>query len=77
MGIERIRDEESIFSAALAIEAADQRQAYLQKACRGDATLLNRIEALLEIHARGQSFLEQAASSLQLTLDAPGVVESC
>ena len=75
MSIERMTTEESIFNAALATNGADKRQAYVQEACRGDAALLTRIEALLKIHASEQSFLEQAASSLQLTLDAPGIVE--
>ncbi len=45
MGIERITNEEEIFNAALAIEAADQRAAYLQQVCGGDAILLQRMEA--------------------------------
>ena len=76
MAIERMTTEESIFNAALAIAEAGERQAYVRQACRGDAALLARIESLLKIHVSEQSFLEQAASSLQLTLDAPGIVES-
>jgi len=75
MGIERMTTEESIFSAALDIEAADQRRAYLQRACQGDAALQARVESLLRIYTSDQSFLEQAASSLQLTLDAPAIIE--
>ena len=76
MGIERMTTEESIFSAALAIAEAGPRQAYVREACRGNTALLARIEALLKICQSERSFLEQAASSLQLTLDAPGIVES-
>ncbi len=75
MDIEHITDEEAIFNAALAIGAADQRSAYLKSACGGDAALLDRLEALLKVHGSQVSFLEQAASSLQLTLDVPGIVE--
>ena len=75
MGIERILNEEEIFNEALAIEAADQRAAYLQQACGGDTARLRRMEALLRVHASENSFLEQAASSLQLTLDSPVVEE--
>jgi tetratricopeptide (TPR) repeat protein len=75
MGIERGINEEEIFNAALAIEPADQRAAYLQQACGGDATLLQRLEALLRVQASENSVLEQAASTLQLTLDSPVVVE--
>jgi serine/threonine protein kinase/tetratricopeptide (TPR) repeat protein len=75
MSDERNIDEEAVFTAALAIAEADQRSAYLQQACGGDAALLHRLEALLQVHAREHSVLEEAASSLQLTLDAPSVVE--
>ena len=75
MGIERIEDEEAVFNMALAIEAADERSAYLHRACGGDILLLNRVQALLEVQATKISFLEQAATSLQLTLDARAVTE--
>jgi len=71
MSIERITDEEAIFNAALAIQGADERSAYLQKVCGGDTALLDRLQALLTAHTSAQTFLEHAASSLQLTLDAP------
>ncbi len=75
MSDERIIDEEAIFSAAIAIDEADQQLAYLRQACGGDAALLARMEALLKVHASKTSFIEQAADSLQLTLDIPVVVE--
>ena len=61
MGNERIMDEEAVFIAALAIDEADERSAYLQRACGGDTALLARMEALLRVHASENSFIEQAA----------------
>jgi hypothetical protein len=75
MGIDRIIDEEAIFNAALAIQGADERSAYLQKVCGSDSALLDRLRALLTAHTSAQTFLEHAASSLQLTLDAPALLE--
>jgi serine/threonine protein kinase/tetratricopeptide (TPR) repeat protein len=75
MSTERNIDEEAVFTAARAIAEADQRAAYLQQACAGDAALLQRLEALLQVQARERSVLEEAAASLQLTLDVPSIVE--
>ncbi|UCD49944.1 MAG: serine/threonine protein kinase, partial [Phycisphaerales bacterium] len=75
MADKRDIDEEAVFSAALAIQEAGKREAYLRETCGDDARLIGRIEALLRVHASQRSFLEEAASSLQLTLDAPGTVD--
>jgi len=71
----QIIDEEAVFSAARAIREPDKRAVYLRDACGGDSGLIGRIEALLQVHACRHSFLEEAASSLQLTLDAPEIVD--
>ena len=75
MSDEQIIDEEAVFSAAIAIDEADRQLAYLRQACGGDAALLARMQALLKVHASENSAIEQAAHSLQLTIDVPGVVE--
>ncbi len=75
MAIERITNEEEIFNAALTIHGADERLAYLREACGDDIALLDRLQALLTAHTSAETFLEQAASSLQLTLDVPALVE--
>jgi serine/threonine protein kinase/tetratricopeptide (TPR) repeat protein len=75
MGIERNIDEEAVFTAARAIAEADKRAAYLQQACGGDAALLQRLEALLQVQESERSVLEEAAAALQLTLDVPSIVE--
>ncbi len=75
MSDEPIIDEEAIFSAAAAIDEADQQLAYLRQACGGDPALLARLEALLRVHASQNSFIERAADSLQLTIEVPGAIE--
>ncbi len=50
---------EDIFLAALERDSAEERRAYLDTACAGDAALRERIEALLHAHAAAGSFLEK------------------
>jgi WD40 repeat protein/serine/threonine protein kinase len=49
--------EIEIFNAALA-EPAPSRPAYVAKACRGDAELHRRVQALLKAHERAGTFLD-------------------
>jgi hypothetical protein len=52
-------DLKAVFGAALARPAGLERSAYLDAACRGDAELRARVEALLRAHDDG--FLERGA----------------
>ena len=70
-----LTSEEAIFDAALGFDDDLERAAYLQRVCGHDTDLLRRVEALLKVHGSERSFLEQAAESLQLTLETPAVVE--
>src|SRR5512139_607394 len=61
---------EAIFNAALAVPGAE-RAAYLAGACGTDATLRERVEALLRAHEQAGGFLaEPAATSARPTLSA-------
>jgi serine/threonine protein kinase len=51
---------EAIFTAALA-KPAEERAAYLNQACGGDAELRQRLEALLQAHDNAGSFLAHPA----------------
>src|SRR6516165_10162105 len=51
---------EAIFTAALA-RVAEERAAYLDQACGGDAELRRRVEALLQAHHAAGSFLDHPA----------------
>jgi hypothetical protein len=50
---------EAVFHAALAIEAADQRSAYLDAACAEQPKLRRRVEALLRRYAESQGPLDR------------------
>jgi serine/threonine protein kinase/tetratricopeptide (TPR) repeat protein len=56
-------DEEAIFSMALEMESADQRAAYLDRACAGNLALRRQVEALLGAHGRAGRFLDNAAAA--------------
>jgi serine/threonine protein kinase len=73
--VSEFRNEEAIFDAALGFDSEQERAEYLQRACGDDSILLHRLEALLKVHRSEQSFLEQAANSLQLTLESPMAME--
>jgi serine/threonine protein kinase/tetratricopeptide (TPR) repeat protein len=50
---------ESLFAAALALTNADERAAYLDQACAGDAALRGQVEALLRAHAHAGHLLDR------------------
>src|SRR5438309_8332 len=53
--------EEAVFEAALQL-SADQRTAYLDKTCVGDADLRRRVEVLLGAFERAGGFMKQPAA---------------
>jgi serine/threonine protein kinase len=56
--------EVAVFAAALELPA-DQRGAYLDQACAGDAALRRQVEALLRVHDDAGDFFEKLASVAQ------------
>ncbi len=58
MNPERRRRVELLFEGALELPP-DERQAWLETACRGDDDLRGEVEALLSAHAREQGILER------------------
>lgn len=70
-------NEEDIFLNALDLESADERSAYLDKACGRETALRHRHEALLKRHGEASRFLEQPAVEVMAeelgseTLNAP------
>jgi serine/threonine protein kinase/tetratricopeptide (TPR) repeat protein len=71
MGAGRL-DIKSIFGKALALATPQERAAYLQEACAGDAVLRAEVESLLQAHQDADAFLNEAQPSL--TVAADGVV---
>ncbi|MCK6445576.1 MAG: serine/threonine-protein kinase [Planctomycetes bacterium] len=68
-------DLESIFHAARAIGDAAERRAYLDGACRGNATLRMRVDALLAAEARMDSdFLAPKTRSDVVDGETPGAL---
>jgi serine/threonine protein kinase len=63
--------ERSIFLTALEKQTPQERDAYLDEACAGDAALRRRVEALLREHEGAGSFLEEPAAEV-VTDKAPG-----
>jgi serine/threonine protein kinase len=59
---------EAIFTAARA-KPAEERAAYLDQACGGDAELRRRVEALLQAHDNAGSFLNRPAAPASVTTD--------
>src|SRR5262245_59275568 len=51
--------ERTIFMTALEKSTPEQRAAFLDEACAGDAAMRERVEALLQSHEQGGSFLGQ------------------
>jgi serine/threonine protein kinase/WD40 repeat protein len=70
---------DDIFLAALDRENAEQRSAFLDEACAGNADLRRRVDRLLDAQAKNGSFLEAPAPELRPTVDqssteTPGTV---
>jgi serine/threonine protein kinase/WD40 repeat protein/tetratricopeptide (TPR) repeat protein len=64
MSLPPIADEKSLFLAAVEMSSASERQAYLDDACKKDANLRARVEALLQASAEPRQLLD-APGSLQ------------
>jgi serine/threonine protein kinase/tetratricopeptide (TPR) repeat protein len=77
--VQNLSQEESIFQAALALEAADERSAYLDAACAQEPDLRRRVEALLRRCAESQGPLDRGApmlapTSAEAIAEQPGMV---
>jgi len=64
-------NERDLFMAALQIEDAAERSAYLDRACPGEAAPRQRVEALLAAFDQAGSFLQQPAADPGATSDSP------
>jgi serine/threonine protein kinase len=62
-------DIKSIFGEALEKETAEQRAAYLDKACGNDDNLRNKVEALLKAYEQASDVPDAPIISPELTLD--------
>src|SRR6476661_4482639 len=69
---ETIMNERDIFIEAIRKEDATDRRLFLDQACGNDLDLRQRVEILVQAHARAGSFLEPVVPALAGTLDLPG-----
>jgi serine/threonine-protein kinase len=67
-------NEEAIFMAATEKASPQERRAYLDAACAGDARLRARLEILLNAHDRPDPYLS-APGQLDATLAGPALHE--
>src|SRR5690349_17969093 len=58
---------DTIFCAAIEIDSAECRVAFLAEACGGDADLRQRVEKLVAAHFQAGSFLESPAPGQEVT----------
>jgi WD40 repeat protein/serine/threonine protein kinase len=68
---EALTNEEAIFHAALEIDVAEQRSAYLESVCGNQEELRRRVEALLRRYAEAEGPLDRPVLSLAATTDEP------
>jgi eukaryotic-like serine/threonine-protein kinase len=74
--VANVSQVDAIFSVAIEIASAEEREHYVSKACGEDAALRQRVEALLASHSAAGSFLEQPALAGDATvLQMPAVTE--
>jgi tetratricopeptide (TPR) repeat protein/serine/threonine protein kinase len=64
-------NERDLFMAAVQIEGAAERSAYLDQACAGQPALRQRVGALLVAFDQAGSFLQQPAGDPRATSDVP------
>ena len=67
-------DEERIFHIARVITDAGLRSEYLEQICAGDASLRDRVEALLDVHEQEKSFL-RSENGLAATVELTQITE--
>src|SRR6516225_3787870 len=67
-----VMSEEEIFHQARARTDPEERAAYLERACGGDAALRASVEALLRADAGATGFMERTAPDPDATADLPG-----
>ncbi len=68
-------DEQSIFTLALDKNTTEEREAFLDEVCAGDARLRADVTALLRAHDAPDSFLESLEGNVLQALEKPAAAE--
>jgi eukaryotic-like serine/threonine-protein kinase len=74
VSFEQLRE---IFLGAVEHRSPDQREAYLDQACRGDQRLRQQVAALLKAHAAEGSLLDGVSAGIQRTALFESIPEEC
>ena len=72
---EEPKDIKSIFAEAIEKKSAEERAAFLDKACAGDGDVRAQVEGLLKAHSQAGDFLEEPAIGPSVTLGDPHLTE--
>jgi serine/threonine protein kinase/tetratricopeptide (TPR) repeat protein len=64
--------DESIFDRAMSIRSPDERSAFLDRACGGNESLRQEVDALLAAHERAGSFMESSPIKSASSPDSSG-----
>src|SRR5262249_26970448 len=70
--VRQMLNVESVFAAALEKGSATERQAYLDEVCRGDASLRQRVEQLLDADQRARGILDRSLDAAAADVAAAG-----
>src|SRR5689334_13503348 len=68
MGIRAMNGLETIFGEALRRESAEERAAFLDRACGSDTALRGEIEGLLAAHQRAGEFMQSPAADVDTSI---------
>ena len=68
-------DEEAIFHVAREIAKPEARRQYLDQICAGEQALRERVEALLAVHEKEESFLQSGPAELPATEEQSPLTE--
>src|SRR4051794_10494691 len=60
---QQLASEKSVFLEALEIDSEADRRRFLNQACHGDTSLRDKVQALLDAHARPQPLLDATSAS--------------
>jgi hypothetical protein len=63
--------EEEVFDAARKLDDPAERDAFLERACRDDSNLRDRVESLLSVHSHAEELFTECISALRTSADGP------
>ena len=73
--MDKKKNEEAIFKAAIKLKTSAERMAYVKDACGDDSELLARITSLLKVHNAKDNVLDALIDDIDVTLDSSPISE--